>query len=67
MLKLRSEFIVQDQGCLSGLVLFLDNEDKEVMQKALEVKTWTIIDIYRETYSSKILGRDIIKVIKLHK
>lgn len=30
------EFIVKDQGCLPGLVLFLENEDIEVVTKALE-------------------------------
>jgi len=30
------EFIVKDQGCLPGLVLFLENEDIEVVHTALE-------------------------------
>lgn len=30
-------FFIQDQGCLAGLVLFLDNEDVNVVITALEV------------------------------
>lgn len=32
--------IVEDQGCLPGLVLFLDNQNKEVVRTAVEVGAW---------------------------
>lgn len=30
-------FIVTNEGCLPGLVMFLDNEDKEIVKMAVEV------------------------------
>lgn len=32
-------FIVRDQGCLPGLVMFLENNDSEVVLKTLQVCT----------------------------
>ena len=37
---------VQDQGCLPGLVVFLDNRNPEVVATALEVKEQMIVAIF---------------------
>ena len=37
---------VQDQGCLPGLVVFLDNRNPEVVATALEVKEQVIVAIF---------------------
>ena len=38
------EAIVQDQGCLPGLVLFMDHQDTQVLFATLQVVTMGIIE-----------------------
>lgn len=46
------EAIVQDQGCLPGLVLFLDHQDAEVLFATLQVN---------------FLGFSVKRLLKFHK
>ena len=50
------EAIVQDQGCLPGLVLFMGHEDTQVLFATLQVNTLGII----ENITSVVFGKTTI-------
>lgn len=50
------EYIVKDQGCLPGLVLFLDNDDLEVVYTALETISFLSQADSNKTHMKEELG-----------
>ena len=51
------EAIVQDQGCLPGLVLFLDVQDEDVLFAALQVRPRRPDSILKDWTTGLLKGR----------
>lgn len=61
------EEIVRDQGCLPGLVLFLDHQDQDVLLATLQVGGWMVhayTYIYLHIYQTVGLSLNVSQALR---